>query len=230
MWPRDWAPDSGTPLQRLEEGREGVPRRDTSQMTPSEQCRRQRQVPLTGSEHPAPGVSFPKATAQSHPEKAPQPGASGPDGPGDREGRSRESSELNQLGSGHSDAPTLASERTTAPRQRTRPQRRAGRRPAARRRPRPTLKLGRAHPPSDSAACGRRSGRLAYRSPAAAPGSSAGWGTAAGTPPAAGLCPAGTPPAAGCTGSFLQSEGDTRSFQLLVSSSKPTARNRQAAG
>lgn len=39
------------------------------------------------------------------------------------------------------------------------------------------------------------------RSLAAGPGSSADWGTAAGTPPAAGLCPAGTPPAAGCIAS-----------------------------
>ena len=52
----------------------------------------------------------------------------------------------------------------------------------------------------------------AYHSLAAARGSSAGWGTAAGSTSAAGLCPAGTPPAAGCTVSFLQREGDMSSF------------------
>lgn len=64
--------------------------------------------------------------------------------------------------------------------------------------------------------------RPSYRSLAAGPGIPAGWGTAAGTLPAEGPCPAGTPLAAGCTGSFLQSEGDTVPFMCCQYSQLPT--------
>lgn len=69
--------------------------------------------------------------------------------------------------------------------------------------------------------------RPSYRSLVAGPGIPAGWGTAAGTLPAEGPCPAGTPLAAGCTGSFLQSEGDTVPLMCCQYTRLPTGHKEQ---
>lgn len=58
----------------------------------------------------------------------------------------------------------------------------------------------------------RRHAGRPYRSLAAGPGSSAGWGTVAGSRSAAALSPAGTQSVADCTGSFLRKRGAQSHF------------------